>query len=94
MKRPDTRTYKSAQRHVYLDWRVGVSRRFGFILMTFLLLSVPLGLANVKLERVVGVLVESYTPSENDAPVPVADSRHILVDNGKRGAATGRRPQP
>ena len=94
MKRPDTKTYKSAQRHVYLDWRVGVSRRFGNILMTFLLLSVPLGLANVKLERVVGVLVESYSPSENDAPVPLADSRHILVDDGKRGAATGRRPQP
>jgi hypothetical protein len=43
---------------------------------------------------VVGVPVESCTPSENDAPVPVADSRHILVDDWKRGAATGRRPQP
>ena len=62
--------------------------------MTFLLLSVPLGLAIVQLERVVGVLVESYTPSENDAPVPAADSRHILVDDGKRGTATRRRTQP
>jgi len=62
--------------------------------MTFLLLSVPPGLANVKLERVVGVLVESWTPSENDAPVPPADSRHILVDDWKRRAATRRRPQP
>jgi len=66
----------------------------GNILMTFLLLSVAPGPANVQLERVVGVLVESRTPSENDAPVPVADSRHILVDDWKRGAATGRRPQP
>jgi hypothetical protein len=62
--------------------------------MTFLLLSVPPGLAIVKVERVVGVPVESYTPSENDAAVPAADSRHILVDDGKRGAATGRRTQP
>ena len=29
MKRPDTRMYKSAQRHLYLDWRVSVSRRCG-----------------------------------------------------------------
>jgi hypothetical protein len=29
MKRPDTRMYKSAQRHLYLDSRVSVSRRFG-----------------------------------------------------------------
>jgi hypothetical protein len=66
----------------------------GNILMTFLLLSVPPGLANVQRERVVGVLVESRTPSENDAPVPAANSRHILVDEWQRGAATGRRPQP
>ena len=65
----------------------------GNIVMTFLLLSVAPGPANVQLERV-GVLVESWTPSENDAPVPVADSRHILVDDWKRGAATGRRAQP
>jgi hypothetical protein len=62
--------------------------------MTFLLLSVPPGLAIVKFERVVGVLVESYTPGENDAAVPAADSRHILVDDEKRGAATRGRPQP
>jgi hypothetical protein len=64
------------------------------ILMTFLLLSVPPGLTNVELERVVEVLVESWTPSENDAPVPAANSSHILVDEWERGAATGRRPQP
>jgi len=63
-------------------------------LMTFLLLFLPLGLANVRLETVVGVLVESWTPSENDAPVPPANSSHILVDEWGRGAATGRRPQP
>ena len=73
---------------------VSVSRRLGIILMTFLLLSVAPGPANVQLERVVGVLVESWTPSENDAPVPAAGSRHILVDEWERGAPTGRRPQP
>jgi hypothetical protein len=66
----------------------------GNIVVTFLLLSVPPGLANVQLERVVGVLVESCTSSQNDAPVPAANSSHVLVDHRERGAATGRRPQP
>jgi hypothetical protein len=72
--------YKRAQKHLYPHWRVSVSRRSGNIVMTFLLLSVPADVANVQRERVVGVLVESWTPSEKDAPVPAADSSHILVD--------------
>ena len=66
----------------------------GNILMTFLLLSVPSDVANVQLERVVGVTVESCTPSEKNPPVCAANSSLILVDEWEWGAATGGRPQP
>jgi hypothetical protein len=62
--------------------------------MTFLLLSVPADIANVQVERVVGVLVESCTASEKDPSVRAANRGLILVDEWERGAATGRRPQP
>jgi hypothetical protein len=63
-------------------------------LVTFLLLSLPTDLASVQLERVVGVLVESWLSDEKDSPVPVANSSHILVDEWEWGAAEWRRPQP
>ena len=46
--------YKSEHKHSYLRVAVSVSRRWGSILMTFLLLSVPPDVANVQLERVGG----------------------------------------
>jgi hypothetical protein len=58
-------------------------------LVTFLLLSVPTDLASVQLERVVGVLVESWMSNEKDTPVPVANRSHILVDEWEWGAAEG-----
>jgi hypothetical protein len=66
----------------------------GDISMTFLLLSVPTDVANVQLERVVGVLVESCAASEENPPVRAADGSLILVDEWERGATPGRRPQP
>jgi|HubBroStandDraft_6_1064221.scaffolds.fasta_scaffold00396_5 hypothetical protein len=86
--------YKSEQKHSYLKVAVSVSRRLGSILMTFLLLSVSPDAANVQLERVVGVLVESCTASEKNPPVRAANSSLILVDEWERGAAPRRRPQP
>ncbi len=52
--------------------------------MTFLLLAVPADLAIVKLERVVGVAVESCTASEKDSAGAAANSSHILVDEWER----------
>jgi hypothetical protein len=62
--------------------------------MTFLLLSVSTSAANVQVERVAGVLVESWMSDKKDSPVPAANGGHILVDEWGRRAASGRRPQP
>jgi hypothetical protein len=62
--------------------------------MTFLLLSIPGYIASVQRERLVGVLVESWTASKKDPPVPAANSSHILVDEWDRRVTPGRRPQP
>lgn len=62
--------------------------------MTFLLLSVSTDLANVQLDSVVGVPVESWTASEKDPPGPAANSSHILVDEWEWGAPRRRRPEP
>jgi len=39
------------------------------------------------------VIVEFWTPSPKDSPIPVTNGGYLSVDQRGRGTATGRRPQ-
>jgi hypothetical protein len=60
---------------------------------TFVLLSVPANVRTVSLERLMGVIFESWTPGQKDPPLPFANGRYISVDKRQWGSPAGRRPQ-
>ena len=65
----------------------------GNIRRTFVLLLVRVNVRTVSLERLMGVIFESWTPGQTDPPVPVANGRYISVDKREWGSPAGRRPQ-
>ena len=79
---------------MYLTFAKQHFQTSGNTLMTFLHLSVLAFAPKVQYERLAGVLVESSTDNEKDAPVPSTNGGDLSVDEWEWGTAKRRRPEP